>query len=127
MRQSHLQAKLKEAEDETGELAAKLEAVLEEKRQLELRVAEFAQTLAERDELIAQLRAGKQVGARVRMRMKALHRPCNRSVCPGGAINSPAITMTCPTLVCSSAHNSQHTDVSMAAEAPLASELGSLA
>ncbi len=40
-----------------------MEAALNEKHQLELRVAEFTQTLAERDELIAQLKAGKQVGA----------------------------------------------------------------
>ena len=56
-----LQAKLKEAEDAAAELALKLDIALEEKRQLEQRVHEFTQTLAERDELIAQLRAGKQV------------------------------------------------------------------
>lgn len=56
------QAKLKEAEDAAAELAAKLDAALEEKRQLEQRIMEFTQTLAERDELIAQLRAGNQVG-----------------------------------------------------------------
>lgn len=108
MHQSLLQAKLKEAEDATAELVAKLEAVLEEKRQLELRIAEFAQTLAERDELIAQLRASKQVGAGARMLMKALQRPCDRSVCLGGAIDSPVITKTCPMLLCSCAHGCQH-------------------
>ena len=56
-----LQAKLKEAEDAAAELALKLDTALEEKRQLEQRIHEFTQTLAERDELIAQLRAGKQV------------------------------------------------------------------
>ena len=87
MRQYFLQAKLKEAEDATAELAAKLDAVLGEKRQLELRIAEFAKTLAERDELIAQLKAGKQVGAGACMLMKALQRPCDRSVCLGGALD----------------------------------------
>lgn len=56
-----LQAKLKEAEDAAAELALKLDIALEEKRQLELQIQEFTQTLAERDELIAQLRADKQV------------------------------------------------------------------
>ena len=56
-----VQAKLKEAEDAAAELEAKLATALEEKRQLQQRVTEFMQTLAERDELIAQLRAGTQV------------------------------------------------------------------
>ena len=56
-----VQAKLKEAEDAAAELEAKLAVALEEKRQLQQRVTEFMQTLAERDELIAQLRAGTQV------------------------------------------------------------------
>ena len=56
-----MQAKLKEAEDAAAELEAKLAVALEEKRQLQQRVTEFMQTLAERDELIAQLRAGTQV------------------------------------------------------------------
>ncbi len=55
------QAKLKEAEDAADELALKLDIALEEKRQLEHQIQEFTQTLAERDELIAQLRADKQV------------------------------------------------------------------
>ncbi|CAK0783103.1 hypothetical protein CVIRNUC_006298 [Coccomyxa viridis] len=54
-------AKLKEAEDAAAELEAKLAVALEEKRQLQQRVTEFMQTLAERDELIAQLRAGTQL------------------------------------------------------------------
>ena len=58
---SMLQAKLKEAEDAAAELALKLDIAVEEKRQLELQIQEFTQTLAERDELIAQLRADKQV------------------------------------------------------------------
>ena len=56
-----MQAKLQEAEDAAAELAAKLDTALDEKRQLEQRIEEFTHTLAERDELIAQLRAGKQV------------------------------------------------------------------
>ena len=56
-----MQAKLKEAEDAAAELEAQLAVALEEKRQLQQRVTEFMQTLAERDELIAQLRAGTQV------------------------------------------------------------------
>lgn len=56
-----MQAKLQEAEDGAAELAAKLDIALDEKRQLEQRIEEFTHTLVERDELIAQLRAGKQV------------------------------------------------------------------
>lgn len=56
-----MQAKLKEAEDMVEELNAKLKAVQREKAQLEARLAEFTHTLAQRDELIAQLRSGNQV------------------------------------------------------------------
>ncbi|CAL5221006.1 g3122 [Coccomyxa viridis] len=60
VQQRNKAAKLKEAEDAAAELALKLDIALEEKRQLELQIQEFTQTLAERDELIAQLRADKQ-------------------------------------------------------------------
>ncbi len=45
------------------ELQAKLDAVQREKALLEAQLANFTQTLAERDELIAQLRSGKDVSA----------------------------------------------------------------
>lgn len=56
-----VQAKLKEAEDEVAALKLKLEEAALEKRALEEQLAEFTRTLSQRDELIAQLRAGQEV------------------------------------------------------------------
>ena len=55
------QAKLKEAEDAAEELRVKLDGVMREKAALEAQLLEFTQTLAQRDELIAQLRTGREV------------------------------------------------------------------
>jgi septal ring factor EnvC (AmiA/AmiB activator) len=66
LKSGRAQAKLKEAEDAVAELTTKLAAVQREKADLEMRLVQFTQTLAERDELIAQLRAGKEVGRVVR-------------------------------------------------------------
>ncbi|KAK9905590.1 hypothetical protein WJX75_002604 [Coccomyxa subellipsoidea] len=53
-------AKLKEAEDAAEELRVKLDGVMREKAALEAQLLEFTQTLAQRDELIAQLRTGRE-------------------------------------------------------------------
>ncbi|BDA47709.1 hypothetical protein COCOBI_10-5600 [Coccomyxa sp. Obi] len=69
-------AKLKEAEDAADELRRQLEAVTLQKRALEEQLQEFTRTLAQRDELIAQLRAGREVaGAAAEVPVPRF--PCN--------------------------------------------------
>lgn len=52
---------MKELEDQVEELSAKLDAADRDRHALETRLAEFGHTLAERDELIARLRADAAV------------------------------------------------------------------
>lgn len=52
---------MKEAEDAADELRRQLEAVVLQKKALEEQLQEFSRTLSQRDELIAQLRAGREV------------------------------------------------------------------
>ena len=52
---------MKELEDQVEELSAKLDAADRARQTLERRLAEFSHTLAERDELIACLRADAAV------------------------------------------------------------------
>ncbi|CAL8471833.1 g11375 [Coccomyxa elongata] len=72
-------AKLKEAEDAADELRRQLEAVVLQKKALEEQLQEFSRTLSQRDELIAQLRAGREVaGAAAEVTVPRF--PCNVTI-----------------------------------------------